>query len=529
MRRPPTSIEHILYGDGSEPVVFLPKTRESPQLLITIKGVIDPAPLWTLLFSKTLTSLSATLSLYFNFAKSPTMPLSSPTVMLLSLSVLAVLTALASGHGLMCTPRQRGAYHNDKCGSNMPSPENPVIDYCAHCLNGGTVETVKRNMPRGGWKVYEPTKDFPGTGERAGICGDPKGNDDHMLGGSFMPYESVPMVDNYKSGSVIDFTAEIDTNHNGYFDYFLCNLDACGTADIEKKCFMEGHCHKLLRVKHPDCENTNVNTQYECGPVDPKYPGRWYLPCRKTAHVGVHIVGGSKGTMRYKLPEGVECKHCVIQWYWATANSCAPRGFLDYFEAFNGPFGNTCESDGGGRGAYRQGMAECGGELAPEEFWSCADVQITKDGKAAGAVESVGKPNTSTNDAPEEQSTSESSAPSSSPAPEPTPENVTTTSGDASETDNNGDVWGTDNNGDASETGNNGDASKADNRDESFDNSGDSSDNGACLESNASCDGSIPCCDMKQVCVYSEEESRFACRYWRDLWKDVKKREAAMK
>lgn len=417
--------------------------------------------------------------------------------MLLSLSVLAVLTAIINGHGLMCTPRQRAAYHNDKCGSNLSSPENPMIDYCAHCLNGGTVETVKRNMPRGGWKVYEPIKDFPGTAERAGICGDPKGNDDHMIGGSFMPYDTVPMVDNYKSGGVIDFTAEIDTNHNGYFDYFLCNLDACGTSDIEKKCFMDGHCHKLMRVKHPDCENTEVNTQYECGPVDPKYPGRWYVPCRKGPHVGVHIVGGSKGTMRYKLPDGVECKHCVIQWYWATANSCAPRGFLDYFEAFNEPFGNTCESDGGGQGAYRPGMAECGGDLAPEEFWSCADVQITKDGKAAGAVESVEEPNSdSTRDAPEDQPPPESAGPSSSPAPEPTPENVTT-----------------DNSGDSSET----------------DNSGDSSDSGACGEANATCDGSLPCCDMKQVCVYSEEAGGFACRHWRDLWKDVKRREAAMK
>lgn len=427
------------------------------------------------------------------------MLLSFSRSVLLFLSCFAVRVALVDSHGMMCGPRQRAAYASeDKCGSTLSDPKDSLIDYCGHCLNGGPKDAIINNLPPEGWKVYEPLKDFPGSAGRAGLCGDIKGNDDHMLGGSFMPYDTVPMVENYKKGGVVDFTAELDTNHNGYFEFFLCNLDACGTSDLEDKCFMEGHCHKLLRVKHPDCENPSKKTHDECGPVDPKYPGRWYVPCRKTGHVGVHIVGGDKGTMRYKLPDNVECKHCVVQWYWATANSCAPRGFLDYFEAHNEPFGNTCDSDGGGRGAYRPGMAECGGDLIPEEFWSCADVQITKDGNAAGAVESMGEPDSgSSDDEPEAQTPPESPAPSASPLTDPLPENETET------------------------TANSGESSESDS-------DGGSSDGGACLEPSSPCDGTVPCCDMKQVCVYSEDVDGFQCRYWRDLWKDVKQREAEM-
>lgn len=304
-------------------------------------------------------------------------------VLLLSCSIIST----AYSHGMMCDPRQRAAYKSSKCGSDLRTPPNPVIDYCAHCLNGGGTGTVKSNLPPKGWKLYEPLKDIDSFGDRAGMCGDPKGNNDHMIGGRFMPYDSLPIVNNYKSGSVVDFTAEIDTNHNGYFDFYLCNMDKCSTSDLSTECFKENACYKLERVPHPDCENPSEKTHTECGPIDPKYPGRWYLPCRKTAHVGIHIVGGSSGTMRYQLPSGVECKHCIIQWYWATANSCAPRGFLEYMEAMKNPFGTTCPSDGGGRGAYRENMQKChDGGRTPEEFWSCADVQVTGDRQSAGPV-----------------------------------------------------------------------------------------------------------------------------------------------
>lgn len=414
---------------------------------------------------------------------------------MLTVLLFATLTTLAYSHGLMCGPRQRAAYHNDKCGSNLPEPKDPKIDHCAHCLNGGTVATVKEHLPPGGWKVYEPTKDFDGTAARAGLCGDPATRADHMIGGDFMPYDTVPIVEHYKTGAAVDFTAEIDTNHNGYFEFFLCNLDKCGTPDIDGKCFKGGHCYKLLRVPHKDCQDPDVNTNYECGPIDPAYLGRWYLPCRNTGHVGVHVVGGDAGTMRYQLPPGVTCKHCVIQWYWATANSCAPRGFLAFFEAFNEPFGNQCESDGGGRGAYRPGMSECGGDFAPEEFWSCADVQITSTGSSAGPVKAIGNPDVAPGTmANDEEAVKENPEAVMEKATEELEKDITMAANE--------------------ETGEK-------KKDEV------ASANGDCLLEDEPCDATVPCCNTQMVCVYTEGAANFTCRFWWSLYKDVEERASA--
>lgn len=422
--------------------------------------------------------------------------------LLTAFTVLCLLTCRAAGHGMMCEPRQRGAYRSEKCGYDLPFPADPVTDYCAHCLNGGTVATVSAHLPRDGWKVFEPTKDFDGTADRAGLCGDAKGHSAHMVGGDFVPlrYGTVPMVAHYKTGGLVDFVAEIDTNHNGYFEFFLCDLDACHSNDIKADCFRKGHCHKLLRVKHPDCEDATQNTHYECGPIDEVYPGRWYLPCRNTGHVGVHIVGGPSGTMRYKLPEGVSCKHCVVQWYWATANSCAPRGLLEYMAAKKDPFGTTCESDGGGRGTYRRGMEACGGDKVPEEFWSCADVQVTRDGKSAGPVKAVGEkgPNAPPPNGTDDEDDSEEKEVRKN------PQKVLTDAKKELEKDINA-------------TANEHPKRRREEEEAAH--------KGKCLLEGEVCDGGVPCCEVQQVCVFSASQSAFSCRFWWSLWEEVEYRQ----
>ncbi|KAI0565198.1 Cellulose/chitin-binding protein [Gracilaria domingensis] len=397
---------------------------------------------------------------------------------------------------MMCTPRQRGAYHTDKCEYNMDIPdiENMVIDYCPHCLNGGGKGTVVSNLPSKGWSVYEPTKNFFGTAGRSGLCGDAKGSNDHMLGGQFMPYNGVPKVARWKKGQQVDFSAEIDTNHNGYFEFFLCNLDACGKPDLDASCFTNNHCVKLNRVPHPSCENPSEATIHECGPIDAAYPGRWYVPCRKTDHVGVHIVGGDSGTMRYQLPADMECKHCIVQWYWATANTCAPRGFKEYFVNYNFPFGTICDSDGGASGTYRADMVDCGGTASttiPEEFWSCADVQIGADGSDAGSVPAP-----------------TASEPVSVPVEVP-----------KRETNNDGEQRSpnTAQNGEQDKTmaasDESGDLKKAELVD--VREGGQNPPN--CVSVEKPCDGRLPCCDAQGVCVYRSASEGFRCLFWWSL------------
>lgn len=438
-------------------------------------------------------------------------------LLLVTMMHLSAMVRPTAGHGLMCEPRQRGAYVSQKCGSNLPEPENPVIDYCAHCLNGGSKGVVEQNLPRSGWHLYDPIKDFGRTGTRAGLCGDAKGNNDHMIGGTFVPtsYGGAPIVAHWKTGSTVDFTAEIDTNHNGYFEFFLCDLDACGANDISGKCFTENHCHKLMRVKHDDCENPSPKTHTECGPIDEKYPGRWYVPCRKTDHVGIHIVGGSSGTMRYKLPDGVSCEHCVVQWYWATANSCAPRGFTDYMTRNGSPFGTTCPSDGGGLGAYNAMMVDCGGSTLPEEFWSCADVKISSTGGSAGGTAGSGEGGSNSG-------SSNGGADDSDDESDGSAENGNSNNGGGSGNQDNTDEGNNnDNNGDNSNTDNSDDNESGDNDgNESGSEGGNSNEdngrkNSKCAREGKLCDENHRCCENEElVCVLLENETSPRCAVW---------------
>lgn len=182
-----------------------------------------------------------------------------------------------------------------------------------------------------------------------------------------------PIVATYKSGQEVDFEVKITAHHNGHMVFHLCDLDACGTRDIDKSCFQKKTCYQLERVKMPECEDTSIDTSTTCGPIDEAYPNRWYLPCLKSggSHVGSNMYGGKDGSMRYKLPAGVTCKHCVVQWQWWSANACHAPGVVEYFRKYN-PF--QCEN---GKSVYSPNLGGC---EVPEEFASCADVTVTASG-----------------------------------------------------------------------------------------------------------------------------------------------------
>ena len=245
-------------------------------------------------------------------------------------------------------------------------------DFCPHCLNGGGKGSVSL-AAKGEWTLYEPLNANVPFRHDAGLCGDPISDSaprEHENGGRFGPPKNYPTVAQFSEGEIIDITCDITTNHQGFFQFFICDASKCG-GDITESCFKDGYCHELLRVPDEECESQNSR---ECGPIDPTYPGRFYVPCRKGPHVGEHFIGGQ--FMRYQLPEGFSTDHAVIQWYWATANSCNPPGYLDYFNRFPMPGWGSCPGDGGAKGGRNPTFPECGGSLFPEEFWTCADVSV---------------------------------------------------------------------------------------------------------------------------------------------------------
>lgn len=433
----------------------------------------------------------------------------------LLLLLLSSCISLCAGHGQMCEPRQRGAYKSAsrRCLYDKDiGKSNVVTDFCPHCLSGGGVGTVARNLPPNGWAVYDPIKDIT-TAQRASLCGDARGGTNHLLGGRFVPpsYENVPIVNVSQTGGTIDFVMQLDTNHNGYFDFFLCNLDACGTPDIEESCFVNGHCHKLQRVAEPTCEDPASNTQHFCSPIDPVYPGRWYIPCRQSRLV----VGGDNGIMRYKLPDGVTCAHCVLQWYWGTANSCNPAGLKSYFIRHAANLEAMCNAIDGGPVAHSPRLGKCGGSKVPEEFWSCGDMQISVDGSSLGQVPIV------------ELTPSPSSLPSATPLSATIPSNpsgvptasvsvsfgVALTESPSLQPSASLNIL-------------NDDPSASPTVPVSVSLPPSASVSplvgaGNCVANGDVCNGDIPCCAVEHVCVHTVDSGGFNCIAWYKLWKEV--------
>lgn len=286
--------------------------------------------------------------------------------------LLFLLSTQASAHGLTSWPRQRGLLAANDF-SLKPLAPSSAPDYCPHCLNGGGVGVVSSHIPDKLWTPYEPTDPtFPFRDDHS-LCGDPKHQPLHMAPDGL--YFANVTIATYEQADFVDMEVHINAHHNGYFEFFICNLDACASDDISKQCFQQGFCEKLIRVPHKSCESGHDRI---CGPVHPDYPGRWYLPPRDEKHPTDNWYGGLNKKMRYALPHQMLCERCVIHWAWTTANGCNPPGYAEYNfpQKWDGLPG-----DGGSVGGINRQFGTCGESPThfPEEFWSCSEnVRIVK-------------------------------------------------------------------------------------------------------------------------------------------------------
>lgn len=167
-------------------------------------------------------------------------------------------------------------------------------DWCPHCLNG----------PR--------------------VCGDARGQAHHE---AFGKHASPPRIaETYESGGTLKARVVITANHKGRWSLRLCPLKGQSPSS-EAKTLGPG-CLRLLR--RTDGKGAHV-----------------YLPANATGSSAV-----------FRLPPGVKCKRCVVQWRWETGNSCNPRGTPRKWRT---PYLSTC-----GARAAPQG----------EVFTNCADIRI---------------------------------------------------------------------------------------------------------------------------------------------------------
>lgn len=197
----------------------------------------------------------------------------------------AALAGAAAGHGRLVEPPSRASAW--RFGFDTPHNYNDHELYC-----GGFTRQWKRN------------------GGQCGVCGDPwdaPAPRAHELGGRF---GKGVIVRRYAPGATFPVRVELTANHNGYFEFRVCD----DPAATDQPCLDR----RVLRLSGRD------ETRYF-----PREGNRVY-------------------EMQYRLPEGLECAHCVLQWRYIAGNNWG-----------------TCENGTGAVG--------CGPQ---EEFRACADIAV---------------------------------------------------------------------------------------------------------------------------------------------------------
>lgn len=195
-------------------------------------------------------------------------------------------------------------------------------DYCPQCLSaGGPFEVYGGSVP-----VKKPGK--------YGVCGDPwAGPRNHEVGGKFYPSPPNPPPTTLRAGSVFVARVKFTATHLGRWGLRVCRLPTPSAAS--ERATLSQACFDRVQLQRADGAGLY-------------------------AYVGP---GTSEQFISFKLPAYLTCGRCVMQWHYETGNSCTPEGTPPRFA-------NT-------------GLEKCFTEraAAPEEFWNCADVRITKTKK----------------------------------------------------------------------------------------------------------------------------------------------------
>ncbi len=203
-------------------------------------------------------------------------------------TLILCLVNLIAGHGRLIDPAARNAMWR----FGFPNPKN----YNDNELNCGGYSTQ--------WLKNDG---------KCGVCGDPYHvkNQPHNDGGR---YANGIIAKTYKRGQVIEVEVDLTSNHQGWFEFRI------GKYDNKK---IEGDV--MGRLKGHLLEVVGAGTRFN-------------LPRGS---------GNGKFKTKLRLPAGLVCEKCVLQWWYNAGNNW------------------DCDSDGCGVGHGKQ-----------EHFVNCADVKI---------------------------------------------------------------------------------------------------------------------------------------------------------
>lgn len=299
-------------------------------------------------------------------------------IVVLHIAFVAMFTP-TSGHGYLTEPPPRGALYEAglapfKKPVDVSAPFDSMLHFPAGDRRKDDAGLRSQRREGGTWTPFTPLS--PHFKWRSGVCGDLKSKTEaHRRGGDY--FHNGMIVRNYVEGGSIDFEASLVGHHNGFFEFYICDVSKCG-RDISEHCFRIGACKQLERAWVNECQ---VGKSKRCAPIDRNYPGRWYVPCPVFAEKGGFDMMGKDGTMKYILPEGLVCDHCVIQWFYSAANECNAPGVVDFYTGPDSPAGwDDCKGQSGAVGGYGAWMPTCGGKDFSQEYFNCADVRIVGRG-----------------------------------------------------------------------------------------------------------------------------------------------------
>lgn len=220
--------------------------------------------------------------------------------------------------------------------------------------HGWLVQPPPRNLlAKGRDGFWEPMSlNKPGTAGD-GQCGGLFNGDSRFSAGG--PFATNQIVATYDEGQTIDVKIFMQINHWGKFQLRLCPLSNPSTGTEQRE--LSNRC--LDKYKLEKADGSGIWT-YPLGPRSAPLP---------------------MYNQRYRLPAGVSCERCVLQWRYVTGHTCMVPGMdWDYARQNIMPFPHECKSD------YMEPNA-----MPPEKFWNCADIKIRGGGSGGSSSASTSK------------------------------------------------------------------------------------------------------------------------------------------
>lgn len=221
-------------------------------------------------------------------------------VFVLALCILLLQIAKVNSHGLLLIPPARSsAWREDP--ARFPSYYGDNQMFC-----GGVNTQYSQNNGK------------------CGICGEDYAAPKKFEKGG--EYYRGYIVRTYSANQNIDAVVEITANHKGFFEFRLCNVDDIPEGEATQECLDK----TILSDKN----------------------GRTKIP--------VTGASPSKFLESLVIPEGFQCKHCVLQWAYTAGNSWGTDPLT----------GNGCMG--------------CGNQ---EQFYGCSDIRIVGSAKRAWSID----------------------------------------------------------------------------------------------------------------------------------------------